>query len=289
MHESPPVIGRLAALVSLILLGSSLGGCLTRSVRTPIIDRMGTQVDLVRQVKGFSTQPRGYEHPTLISVPRMTHILNAVEIETRGKGAGTLRQPAFHPDIVERTARALTEALAEAGPDQEVGIQIVRKEMRLGVFHKKFLTSLLAYVDEGHLYLLLNRVDWLIPQKSKDDSLPKPRRNYSPMDFRVVGGEHLFYAGPQALEIDWQNPVFQHAYRLPGSTHGTKRRREVIDRSPIPKEERDTAFASENDIAIDELSPEQLRALADLEEDRRQGRITETAYQRAKRQLLRPR
>jgi hypothetical protein len=289
MHEIPRAMARFTSLACLILLGGMLGGCATRSVRTPIINRSGIQVDLVREVKGFTTQPRGFEHPAIISKERLTHIFNAVEIETRAKQGGDIRQPAFHPEIVERTAQAVAEAFGKAGPDQDVGVQVVRKEMRLGVFNEKFLTTFLAYIDEGHLYLFLNRVEWLVPQQNEKDPLPKPRRDYSPMDFRIVVGEHLFYAGPQLVEVDWQNPVFQTSYRLPGSSGGTKRRREVLEQSPIPQQERDAAFAGEGTVAIDELSPAQLRALADLEEDRLQGRITETAYQRAKRQLLRRR
>lgn len=279
---------RLIGLVGWVALIALVGGCVTRSVRSPIIDRMGVQVDLVRQVKGFTTQPLGYDHPTIISVVRMAHILNAVEIETREKGKGAIRQPAFHPEIVEETAKAISEALAEAGPDQEVGVKIIRKEMRFGVFHKKFLTSFLVHVSEDHLYLSLHRIEWFVSQRD-EDSLPEPRRDTHPMNFRVVSGEHLYYAGPQALEIDWQNPVFQTAYRLPGSSRGEKRRREVIDESPVPRSEREETSNRENRVAIDELSPDQLRALADLEDDRREGRITETAYQRAKRQLLRQR
>ena len=289
MHETPRVIGRLAVLAALILLGSSLGGCSTRSVRSPVIDRIGIQGELVRQVKGFTTQPQGYEHPAIISVERMAHILAAVEVETSSKGAKVLRQPAFHPDIVEKTAKAAAEALSKAGPDQDIAIQVVRKDMQLGVFNKKYLTSFIAYVKEGYLYLLLRRIEWLVPQSDLDGSLPKPRRDYSPMDFRVVAGDPLFYAGPQALEIDWLNPVFRFAYRLPGSTEGTKRRREILDSSAIPQDEQDTASDRGKSVAIDELTPDQLRALADLEEDRREGRITELAYQRARRQLLRRR
>lgn len=289
MHETSRAIGRLAVLATLILLGSSLGGCSTRSVRSPIIDRIGIQGELVRQVKGFTTQPQGYEHPAIISVERMAHILTAVEVETNTKGTKVLRQPAFHPDIVDKTAKAVAEALSKAGPDQDIAIQVIHKKMQLGVFNKKYLTSFIAYVKEGYLYLLLRRIEWLIPQSDLDGSLPKPRRDYSPMDFRVVAGDHLFYAGPQALEIDWQNPVFRFAYRLPGTTEGTKRRREILDSSAIPKAEQDKASGGDKSVAIDELTPEQLRALADLEEDRREGRITELAYQRARRQLLRQR
>ena len=289
MHETPRAIGRLAVLAALILLGSLLGGCSTRSVRSPVIDRIGIQGELVRQVKGFTTQPQGYEHPAIISVERMAHILAAIEVETNSKGAKVLRQPAFHPDIVEKTAKAAAEALSKAGPDQDIAIQVVRKDMQLGVFNKKYLTSFIAYVKEGYLYLLLRRIEWLVPQSDLDGSLPKPRRDYSPMDFRVVAGDHLFYAGPQALEIDWLNPVFRFAYRLPGSTEGTKRRRQILDSSAIPQDEQDAVSDRDKSVAIDELTPDQLRALADLEEDRREGRITEIAYQRARRQLLRRR
>ena len=107
------------------------------------------------------------------------------------------------------------------------------------------------------------------------------------MDFRVVSGEFLYFAGPQTLEIDWQNDVFRTAYRLPGSTGGEKRRREVLMQSPIPQAERKAMQGA--DVDVDTLTPEQLRALADLEEDRASGRITEQAYQRARRELLRPR
>jgi hypothetical protein len=61
----------------------------------------------------------------------------------------------------------------------------------------------------------------------------------------------------------------------------------VLYQSDVPADE----FGDEAGGAteFDDLSPEQLRALADLEEDRRQGRITEPAYQRARRELLRKR
>jgi hypothetical protein len=289
MHDTPRTRRRIVSLALLVAVAVGFAGCAARSVRSPIINRWGVQVDLVREVKGFSTQPRGYEHPTIISKERMTHILNAIEVETRDEEIGVVREPAFHPEIVERTAEALVDALAEANPDQEVGVQALRKQMQLGVFHRKFLTSFLAYVKDGHLYLLLNRVDWKIPQKMEEERLPKPRRSYAPMNFRVVSGEHLFYAGPQALEIDWRNDAFRTAYRLPGTTSGERRRREILEQSPIPQDEQDSAAGTSDVIPLDELSSEQLRALADLEDDRREGRITEHAYQRARRQLLRRR
>ncbi|MAG29980.1 MAG: hypothetical protein CL908_03685 [Deltaproteobacteria bacterium] len=277
----------MALLVLVALAGGLSAGCAARPRRDRLIDNQRIKVDLVREVKGFTTEPRGFEHPAVISKERVRNILSAVEVETRKDDRGILRQPAFHPEIVDEVARSLSKAFSEASPDQEIGVLTIRKEMRMGVFHKKYLTSFLAYMDDGHLYLLLNRVDWPIPQSKKTKRLPKPRRDRKPMDFRAVNGEHMYYVGSQALEIAWQDPVFRTAYRLPGSTRGEKRKREILAESPMTTEER-KALRKEG-IGIDQLTPDQLRALADLEEDRSAGRITEAAYQRARRQLLRDR
>lgn len=265
-----------------------IAGCATRFSRHSVVDRRTAKVDLVSEVEGlFQTKAEGYEHPAVISTPRLVNILNAIEVETPQEGGGFVREPAIHPDIVEDAAAAISDAFTQAGPDQKLGVKLVRKEANLGIFHTKYLTSLLAFIKEGHLYVLLSRVDWPIPQAKEDDKLPEPRTDQQPMKFRVVSGEYLFYAGPQALEIDWENSVFRTAYHLPGTSGGEKRRREVLMQAPVPKDELREAEAG--GLALDELSPEQLRTLADLEEDRRQGRITEAAYQRSKRQILRPR
>jgi hypothetical protein len=265
-------------------------GCATRTVRHSFVDRGDVRIDFVREVKGFSkVQPRGYQHPAIISAERMQHILRAIEIETRDDSSAVVRQPAFHPDLIEKTATQLVAAFAEAGPDQELGVKIVRKAARIGILHRKYLTSFITYVEDGYLYVLLSRVDWQIPKNKEDDPLPEPIRGKAPMQFRVVTGEHLFYAGTQALEIAWQDPVFRNPYRLPGSTSGERRRREILDQSDVPKEEIDEQLGNEPGIGIEDLSADQLRALADLEDDRREGRITEAAYQRARRQLLRKR
>lgn len=289
LRPTAPTTIRLGLLLLIVqLLGVSVVGCATRSVRDKAVRKTGLEVDLVRQVKGFSTQPLGYEHPAIISIERMQRILAAIEVETRDdESTGFIRQPAFHPDIVLPAAQGLIDGLRDAGPDQEIAVNVVRKSMRLGVFNRKHLTSFIAYIDDGQLFLTLRRVDWPIPRREENKELPVPRRDYRPMDFRVVSGDHLFYAGGQTLEIDWQNAVFRKAYRLPGSTGGEKRRRQILEQSPVPKADIDES----NPIGeqVGELSPDQLRALADLEEDRRAGRITEAAYQRAKRQILRQR
>lgn len=287
MLRSRPALALLAfaALVPIVLST----GCAARARRHSIIDRTGMQVDLVRYVRGFKTEPQGFSHPAIISKERLSHILGAIEIESREskKSKATIRQPGIHAELIAPIAAALSEALREAGPDEEIGIQAVRKERSLGIFHTKYLTTLLAWVKGGSLYVQLHRADWLIPQAKEDKPLPEPMRDTRPMDFRVVSGEFLYFAGPQTLEIDFQNDVFRTAYHLPGTTGGEKLRREVLLESPIPASERKSA--DDGEVRLDQLNPEQLRALADLEEDRRSGRITEQAYQKARRELLRPR
>lgn len=279
---------RIVSLIAATLLLMQITGCATRFSRHSVIDRRTAKVDLVSEVVGlFQTKAEGYQHPAVISRVRLVNILNAIEVETPQEGGGFVREPAIHPEIVEDAAAAISDAFAEVGPDQKLGVKLIRKEAKLGLFHTKYLTSLLAFIKEDHLYILLSRVDWPIPQAKEDDKLPEPRTDQQPMKFRVVSGEHLFYAGPQALEIEWQSSVFRTAYHLPGTAGGEKRRREVLLQAPVPKDE--LREANEGSLSVDELSPEQLRTLADLEEDRRQGRITEAAYQRSKRQLLRQR
>ena len=278
-----------ALLVLLIglLLGISLAGCATRTVRHSVIKRHAIQVDLVRQVQGFTVEKQGHEHPAIISTQRLSNILAAIEVETPAPGEGVIRQPAFAPEMIEKTAEGLAQAFAEASPDEEVGVKVIRTQARLGIFSKKYLTTFLAYVDKGQLYLLLRRVDWPIKESDEKKPWPEPMKTRKVMNFRVVSGPPIYFAGVQDLEIDWQSDVFRTAFRLPGSTKGEKRRREVISSSPVPREELDAVSDGSPDLG--DLTSDQLRALADLEDDRREGRITELDYQRERRQLLRER
>jgi hypothetical protein len=112
-------------------------------------------------------------------------------------------------------------------------------------------------------------------------------RDRKVMDFRVVTADPIYFAGVQDVEINWRSDVFRTAFRMPGNTGGERRRREVLESIPVPKEELSSEGGS--GTSFENLSPEKLRALADLEEERRAGRMTENDYQRARRQLLRSR
>ena len=69
------------------------------------------------------------------------------------------------------------------------------------------------------------------------------------------------------------------------AARGTKpprQQRTILMDSPIPPEEAD----DEPQLPSSRLSPEPLRALADLEEERRAGKLTEAEYEHRREALL---
>ena len=70
---------RLLLALLLAVLAFAQTGCATRSVRHSIMRENLIEMDLVRQVRGFSTEKKDYEHPAIISEPRLRNILGALE------------------------------------------------------------------------------------------------------------------------------------------------------------------------------------------------------------------
>ena len=88
----------------------------------------------------------------------------------------------------------------------------------------------------------------------------------------------------QAVAIDWRDPVFAQPTRTRVLPSGEVVRREVLMESPA-----EVAGHGDPGMKLPEnLSPEQLRSLADIEEERRAGRITETEYRARRRAILGP-
>jgi hypothetical protein len=177
----------------------------------------------------------------------------------------------------------MAAALETAGPNQEVVVMALRKQMQKGIFNRKYLTSFIAYMKDDRLYLLFSRVDWKVDDKSARKKLPNPIRGEEVMAFRTVANENYRYAGRQGVEVLWQSAVFARPLVEPGSIKGKARRKEILAAEPIPIDERGETATAEQ---IMSLSPEELRQLADLEEDRKEGTITEAEYLRARDQLL---
>ena len=88
-------------LLALVFLLGTLPGCATRTVRHSVVRQNLIEMDLVREVEIFSLVEQDFEHPAIISVPRLMNILNAIEVEMQADKTGVIRQPAFQSFTIQ--------------------------------------------------------------------------------------------------------------------------------------------------------------------------------------------
>jgi hypothetical protein len=273
--------GALATAVSLALL---VGGCLgTRQISPPVYDR-GEVRSFVRVTKqGSEVVPRGFSHPAVVASVRLAHALSFVDVEV-GEGRERQRIGAVHPTIIYPVADALEAALAEAGPDQEVVVMALRRQKRLGIFHADYLTSFIAYVKGDLLTVHFGHIDWEVPkiEGGGRGEPPMPKEGKVLMKFRILPGPALTLLGPQSAALDWKSPRFDEPARIQLGPGGEVRRRTILMEEEAPE----APSTPEATLPVDRLEPDTLRALADLEEQRRRGELTEGEYQVRRRELL---
>ena len=229
------------------------------------------------------TVEKGFDHPMTIAPVRLSHVLSRIDLQPPGgllsREESTEREPVIPLELLETVSAGLSEALAAAGPDQEVVVMAVLETKRWGVFDHDYLTSFVAYIRDERLFLHFNHVGWEIP-KSRDDRVPEPRAGRHPQRFRLYPGTALTLVDQHSLAIDWRDAVFAEASRVRVGPGGELQRREILMETPP-----DELQPVRNQLP-DTLSPEQLRALADLEEARREGRITEAVYRTRRAEIL---
>lgn len=250
-------------------------GCATRELNNSVFDRRGVTVYLREYRQGFTLVERDFAHPVTISTERLVNILGAIDVRGR-EGAFVGVRAAFEPAQLELLADGLAAGLSQASPSQEVAVQSVRKAMQKVIFDRKYLTSFVAYVENDLLYLHISRVDWKIPERETKGKLPMPRVSEHPMKIKVEPSEGMFQEGVHAVSVEWRDPVF----RLP--------RRRVVDEDDrrervILLEEPERAPKRRSSLPADllpYLTPGQLREIADLEEARDAGTVTEGHYRR---------
>lgn len=267
-------------LLVAILLGAV--GCATRVVKTPIVETEAIEVSLRHQEQGGTPVERDFAHPASISSQRLSHILGAIDITVNTEEQGKLQLAAIHPDLLQPVSRAMTNAFVKADSSQEVVVIAVRKQDRLAIFHKKYLTTLIAFFRADRLYIHLSRVEWEIAKNRKNKVLPQPERGEKQMAFRTVPGRKMTQAGSQGVAVRWQDSLFSVPVRTASKIGGPRRQRTILLDSPAP-----TAGGEDQPSAADpDLSPETLRGLADLEEARRAGKLTEPEYEQQREALL---
>jgi len=271
---------------SLLALGCALlasAGCGTRYARVPIHQDDTATVVLRAELRDGKPLARGFLHPATISGVRLAHMLAQIDVRVGdGDDAKNERRPAIPTELVYPLGDLLAQALAKADPSQEVVVQAMRHERRLGLFTQTFATSFIAFVGEDdRLHLQLSRLDWPVP-KGQEDEAREPVPGREVMAFRVLASEGVDPTGHQSVAVHWRDERFRNPTTVRVGPGGKVTRRKVLMEDETPAAE---PPASGVELPSD---PEALRALADLEEARRSGEITEADYQRRRRALLEP-
>ena len=283
------MIRSLLGLTLCIALAVVCSACINRSIRVPVFDEEGTEVYLRAKKSGLGVVERGFDHPAQISPVRMAHILSRVDLRTPESKRflrstkPSERIPAIPLKSLYVIADGLSKALAAADPNQEVIVRSVLKEKRLALFDHSYLTSFISYVQDDQLFIHLSRFDWEVPKSGREHKLPEPDVSREVMKFRLIPSEAMTLMAPQALAVDWRDSIFRKPTRTRVTPGG-----EVVRKTILMEMQDDP------DDVVDPLSagipanasPQTLRDLADLEEVRRKGLITESQYRKRKQQIL---
>lgn len=274
--------GRFHALVVLLGIALLTIACGTRTVTKKVYDRNQVQISLRTQKQGGQPVDRGFNQPATISVARLAHILASIDLRSEDKGS-IERYPAIPSDILYPLAEGIAQVLVEANPSDELAVMAIRKRKRFGIFDRLFLTSFITYVQGEQLYVHLNRSDWEIPKEGKKRRIPEPEIGEHPMKFSILATRGMALLGRQSVAIDWRSPVFAQPRRARVSASGKVERRTILMESP-PEE---LAGEVHPEPVPPDLSATALRRLADLEEQRVAGQVTESEYRRRRREILR--
>jgi len=270
-------------LVLVLLLAPLWLGCGARYVRTSVHASDLVQIDLRAEIRSGETVERHFDHPATISGIRLAHILSQIDVRLDVEEEGGKRKPAIETSLLYPLGDLLSEALAKAKSDQEVVVQAQRKEKRLGIFNQAYLTSFIAYVGgDDLLYVHFSRIDWPVP-KGEREKIKEPVVGREVMSFRALPSEAIDNAGPQGVAVEWRDPVFRKASNIRvGPTGKVSRRTILMEAGEEPADQAPDLEAEK--IPSD---PAALRALAELEEAREAGRITESEYRRQRKTILR--
>lgn len=223
----------------------------------------------------------GFQHPLTVSGVRLTHILAQIDVREEADEGGQ-RRPAIPTDSLYEIGQAVARGLAQASSAEEVVVRSFRKSRRLGLFSTTYLTSLVVYVKDDRLFVHLRHLDWQIPKPDEGDP-PEPWVFRTVESFKILPGEAMTAVGPQDVAVDWRDPVFRKPKSIRVGPGGRIERRIILMEM---EEEAGAETTAQEEERSGRLSPQALRALADLEEARLSGEITESQYKAKRRAIL---
>jgi hypothetical protein len=285
------------ASLSVLLAALLLTACATRSVETRILNVSGVEVFLRHRLDGGQEVARDYTHPVTISAERLSVILSQIEIESDrregilGRKTVRQRQTAIPTPLLATVAGALAKALAQAGPNQEIALRAIHKRRKLGVLQREFATGFTAFANPDGLHLNFAFVDWEVPlvdeEEEEEEALPMPGSGELVMAVHVLPSPDMQRIGSREVAVDWRSPVFDHPESRMSEHRSAPERRPEAVQPPRPAAKQPPAEAVVSEPALPlQLSSETLRELADLEEARESGEVSESYYRRQREKLL---
>jgi len=263
------------AFCSLVVLTLACGA---RYARVPLVETPDLVVALRSEQRDGAPIARGFAHPAAISVPRMESILSRIDVR-ESAGDADERRAALPAELLPTLASALAGALGRADSTQEVAVRAERRERKLGIFTRRFVTSFVAFVDaENRLQVHLVDADRELAA-GDDAPLHDPVASRSTHAIKALPGPHIEALGQRAVAVDWRATLFE----APAVRDQPGRRRTILMESQQP---------ARRELPTDEVAPtadpDRLRALAELEAARSSGAISEAEYQRRRAALLEP-
>ncbi len=282
MATFPRVDGtKLASAFALVAATLVASGCFTKVMHAPVYDENGIVVSLRYESKGGKPVERNFTQPVTISPVRLTNLLSRIEVRKDEKPD---RSPAIETDLLYPIGEGISRAFAKADSTQEVVVMAKQRKRNMGIFTQDYLTSLVVWNIDDKLFIKLGHLDWALPKDPKD-VVGEPKASDIIGKFRAVPSDGIAAEGTQLVTANWRDSLFKDSSALSVRPGGQVVRRTVLmdagEEVGIPPEP--TSGAA---VPPEGVSPQALRALADLEESRRRGELTEADYQAKRRAIL---
>ena len=272
---------KLASALALVAVTCVASGCFTKVLHVPVYSENGVEVSLRYDSKGGKPVDRHYSHPVVIAPVRLTNLLSRIEVRKDEKPD---RTPAIETDLLYPLGEGISRALAKADSTQQVVVMAKQRKRSLGIFTQDYLTSLVVWNVDDKVFIKLGHLDWALPKDPKE-VVAEPKDSDIVGKFRAVPSDGIAAEGTQLVTADWRDPIFKDSGALSIRPGGQVVRRTVLMESgeevATPPEP-----ATGAPVPPEGVSPAGLRALADLEESRRRGELTEADYQSKRRAIL---
>ena len=239
------------------------------------------KVTLRHTVDGGDPVPRSYDHPVTISDVRVAHMLAQItHLDAEEQANPTIRSVHVYP-----LAEGVSQALAAAGPDDEVIAVAFTRERRFGIFTYDQVTSFRVTMQEP----MLNVDFFTIGEKLEKDPKRRTERIYDvppelpekAPNFQIKTTRIQVPRGRRGLAFVWRDPFYARPVSL--SLRGGRLKRRTILMEAEPEELQPEGFEPTPSPVLREA---QLHALDRLDASRRRGELSEEDFQRRRRLVL---